>query len=177
VARFKDLPEVDQILVCTPDKDLAQVVSGDKVVSWDRRRDIVLDADGVVAKFGVRPASMPDWLALVGDSADGFPGVPGWGAKSAATVLLRFDHLESIPSDYTLWGLGAARGARLSESLAEHAAEVVLYRQLATLRSDVPLAEDLADLEWRGAHERLRDLCRDLGEEDLPGRIVRWQPG
>jgi 5'-3' exonuclease len=175
VARFRDDPRVDQIVVCTPDKDLAQVIDGQRVVSWDRRRDIVLDADGVVTKYGVRPSSIPDWLALVGDSADGFPGVPGWGAKSAATVLLRYDHLENIPSDPAAWGLPAARAARLAESLAAHADEAILYRQLATLRTDVPLAETLDDLEWKGARQELRDWCATHGDSDLPQRIERWQ--
>ncbi len=175
VARFKDLPEVDQIVICTPDKDLAQMVTTDRVVSWDRRRDIVLDAERVVAKFGVRPHSIPDWLALVGDSADGFPGVPGWGAKSAATVLLAFDHVEAIPKDYRLWGLGLGRAERLAESLHSHAKQVLLYRELATLRTDVPLDEELADLEWRGARGALRQLCRDWGDESLIPRIPLWQ--
>src|SRR5690242_18144873 len=109
VARFKREAEVEQILICSPDKDLAQTVSGTRVVCWDRRRDIVYDEDGVMQKYGVRPQSIPDWLALVGDSADGYPGIPGWGAKSATAVLARFEHLESIPEDPRQWGLAPAR--------------------------------------------------------------------
>ncbi len=148
--RWRDAPEVEQVVICSPDKDLAQLVSGSRMVCWDRRRDIILDEPGVLEKFGVRPQSIPDWLALVGDSADGIPGIPGWGAKSAATVLYRYEHLESIPEDTQDWGLGAARAARLAESLAEQHENALLYRELATLRADVPLAETLDELEWQG---------------------------
>src|SRR5512143_1849506 len=137
--RFKKNKTVEQILVCSPDKDLAQLVDGERIVCWDRRRDIVLDEPGVVAKFGVKPHSIPDWLALVGDAADGFPGIPGWGAKSASSVLARFKHLENIPAEPREWGLPAARAQRLAESLNHHHAEAQLFRQLATLRTDVPI--------------------------------------
>ena len=173
--RFKQDERVEQILLCSPDKDLAQVVLGERIVCWDRRRNITLDAAGVMAKFGVSPQSIPDWLALVGDSADGFPGVPGWGAKSAATVLARFGHLESIPADPQGWGMGAARGKRLFESLSQHWKDALLYRQLATLREDVPISETLEDLEWQGAYPKLRDLCHQLGDDQLPERISRWR--
>ncbi len=118
-ARFKKNKSVDQIVICSPDKDLAQLVSGKRIVCWDRRREIVLDEKGVMGKFGVQPASIPDWLALVGDSADGYPGIPGWGAKSSSTVLARFEHLESIPNDASKWKLKAitpGRAASLAES-------------------------------------------------------------
>ena len=174
-ARFKDEPGVEQVVICSPDKDLAQSVSAAQVVCWDRRRDIVRDEEGVIEKFGVHPHSIPDWLALVGDSADGYPGIPGWGAKSASAVLSRFEHLESIPPDHRQWGLVPARASRLAESLRTHQEEVLLYRRLATLRNDVPLAEQLGDLEWRGARARLKAICRDLGEDELPKRIPRWQ--
>jgi 5'-3' exonuclease len=174
-ARFRNELDVEQVVICSPDKDLAQSVSGSRVVCWDRRRDIVLDDGGVMEKFGVRPASMPDWLALVGDAADGYPGIPGWGAKSASAVLSRFDHLESIPGDPRDLGLPLARASSLLESLESHREEVLLYRRLATLREDVPLAEELADLEWHGARDRLKDLCREWGDEELPRRIARWQ--
>jgi 5'-3' exonuclease len=173
--RFGADPQVEQVVVCSPDKDLAQVVSGRRIVCLDRRREVVLDEDGVEKKFGVAPAAIPDWLALVGDSADGYPGIPGWGAKSAATVLARFPHLEQIPLDPADWGLAAGRAARLSEALRERWDEALLYRRLATLRLDVPLPERLADLEWRGATEGLRDLCRAWDEESLPARITRWR--
>lgn len=174
-ARFKNESSVEQIVICSPDKDLAQLVSGSRIVCWDRRRDIILDDAGVLEKFGVQPPSIPDWLALVGDSADGYPGIPGWGAKSAAVVLSKYLHLEAIPDDPQEWGLGPGRAARLGESLAQRRSDAVLYRQLATLREDVPLQENLADLEWRGAHEQLKEICRNLRDEQLPGRISRWR--
>ena len=175
VARFKNEKAAEQILICSPDKDLAQLVSGNRIVCWDRRRDILIDEAGVVEKYGVRPRSIPDWLALVGDSADGYPGIPGWGAKSASAVLSRFDHIESIPEDLEQWGLSLGRATRLAESLAQRREEAFLYRQLATLREDVPLKEKLDDLEWQGARERLKTLCADLGEEKIPERISRWR--
>jgi 5'-3' exonuclease len=171
-ARFGDQPGVEQVVICSPDKDLAQAVTGSRVVSWDRRRGIVLDEDGVVAKFGVRPLSIADWLALVGDAADGFPGIPGWGAKSAATVLARFEHLESIPEDPGAFGLPAGRAARLAQSLAAHRAEALLYRRLARLCDDVPLEEGLAELEWRGAGADFHSVCTELGDEALAGRVA-----
>jgi 5'-3' exonuclease len=173
--RFKDDAAVEQTVLCSPDKDLAQLVSGDRIVCWDRRREIVLNEAGVFEKFGVLPPSIPDWLALVGDSADGYPGIPGWGAKSAAAVLSLFGHLEAIPDDPASWGLSPARAARLAESLAQRREEALLYRRLATLREDVPLKEKLGDLEWQGAHERLRELCQELGEHQIPTRVSRWR--
>jgi 5'-3' exonuclease len=172
-ARFKDQPGVEQIVICSPDKDLAQSVSGVSVVCWDRRRGVFLDEGGVIAKFGVRPHSMPDWLALVGDAADGYPGIPAWGAKSAAAVLARFDHLESIPEDPHRLGLPLGRASRLVESLVAHRQEALLYRSLARLRDDVPLREGIADLEWRGARAGFGEVCRELGDGDLPQRITR----
>jgi 5'-3' exonuclease len=170
-ARFRDLPDVDQVVLCSPDKDLAQAVVGDRVVYWDRRRGIVLDEEGVTAKFGVPPASIPDWLALVGDSADGFPGLPGWGAKSAAAVLTRFGHLEAIPGDPAELGLPWARAARLVESLRVGRDDARLFLRLATLRLDVPLEEGVADLEWRGVRPGFAGLCAALGDEGLARRI------
>jgi 5'-3' exonuclease len=171
-ARFGDQPGVEQVVICSPDKDLAQSVSGVSVVTWDRRRGIVLDEEGVLGKFGVRPRSIPDWLALVGDAADGYPGIPAWGAKSASAVLSRFDHLEAIPEDPRLLGLPPARASRLVESLATHRREAFLYRRLATLRDDVPLEEGLTDLEWRGAGADLEEVCRALGDDELPKRVT-----
>jgi 5'-3' exonuclease len=178
VKRFSKSKLVEQIVVCSPDKDLAQLVSGSRIVAWDRRRDIVFDEPGVIAKFGVPPRSIPDWLALVGDAADGYPGLPGWGAKSAAAVLARYEHIEAIPSDSTRWGLAAisaGRAASLAATLAQQRADAMLFRQLATLRQDVPLPERLADLQWRGAHRRLEDLCRALGDDRLAARIPLWR--
>jgi 5'-3' exonuclease len=178
VKRFKNHKTVEQIVICSPDKDLAQLVSGQQIVCWDRRRDIVIDEAGVVEKFGVKPPSIPDWLALVGDSADGYPGLPGWGAKSTAAVLSRFEHLESIPTDVGQWQLktiSAGRAASLADSLAQRRDEALLYRQLAALRNDVPLQEKLSDLKWQGAFGRLKTLCRELGDERIPARIARWR--
>jgi 5'-3' exonuclease len=175
--RFKKETGVRQILLCSPDKDLAQLVSGKRVVCWDRRREIVLDEAGVMEKYGVRPESMPDWLALVGDAADGYPGLPGWGAKSASTVLARYRHLESIPANAQKWGLSLGRALRLAENLDSRHDEALLYRTLATLREDVPLEEKLSDLKWRGAHERLKKLCHRLGADKLTERIPLWRLG
>ena len=175
VALYGNQPGVEQVVICSPDKDLAQLVSGERVVCWDRRRDIVMDEEGVVAKFGVRPHSMPDWLALVGDSADGYPGVPQWGQKSAAVVLSKYEHLEAIPEDPAQLGLPAGRAARLLENLKAHREEALLYRVLATLRTDAPISEKLSDLAWKGAAPELKDVCRELGDEALLGRIKRWR--
>ena len=174
VARFKEDKSVKQIVICSPDKDLAQLVSGDRIVCWDRRRDILIDEAGVVEKYGVPPASIPDWLALVGDSADGIPGLPGWGAKSAAAVLSRFGQIEAIPEDIEQYGLSKGRAARLAETLAQGWEEALLYRQLATLRRDVPLKENLTDLEWQGARKELKEFCHSLGDERIPERVTRW---
>jgi 5'-3' exonuclease len=151
-AKFASLPEVEQVVICSPDKDLAQCVIGTRVVCLDRMRRRVLDDPGVRAKFGVGPKSMPDWLALVGDISDGYPGIARWGAKSAASVLAVYEHLERIPDDAAAWSV-AVRGADvLAKSLRENRDAALLYRRLATLRTDVPLAESLDDLRWRGAH-------------------------
>jgi 5'-3' exonuclease len=143
-------PRVERVLVCTPDKDLAQVVRGSRVVQMDRRARTIRDEAGVVAKFGVLPVSIPDYLALVGDAADGFPGLPGWGAKSAAAVLARFTHLEQIPADWRQWGVNAARPSVLSATLDAQRERVLLFRDLATLRTHLPLFEDVDQLLWRG---------------------------
>ena len=172
--RYQDESAVDQVVICSPDKDLAQLVSGSRVVCWDRRRDIVYHEDAVIEKYGVPPASIPDWLALVGDSADGYPGVPSWGAKSATAVLSRYGHLEAIPDDHNHWWLPAGRGLRLAENLKTYRDEALLYRRLATLRRDVPLKQSIHDLEWGGARRRLRELCAELGDHDLPNRVPRW---
>ncbi len=177
-ARFQHDAAVEQIVLCSPDKDLAQLIAGNRIVGWDRRRNTFLDEAGVVAKFGVRPPSIPDWLGLVGDAADGFPGIPGWGEKSAAAVLAHYGRLEAIPADPRTWEIStisASRAARLADSLTQHRAEALLFRTLATLRADVPLQETLADLEWQGADERLTDVCHWLGDEKFPGRVPRWR--
>lgn len=178
-ARFGKSKKVEQVIVCSPDKDLSQLVSGKRVVCWDRRRELIIDEKAVQEKYGVLPESIPDWLGLVGDAADGFPGVRGWGAKSASTVLARYPHLESIPSDPTKWqitAISAGRAASLSTALREHEADALLFRDLATLRTDVPLREKLGDLQWRGALPHFRAVCHGLGDDKLPLRIDRWQP-
>ncbi len=175
--RFKRDVDVKQIVLCSPDKDLAQLISGKRVLGWDRRREIILDEAGVLKKYGVHPESIPDWLALVGDAADGYPGLPGWGEKSASAVLAKYKHLESIPGDAGKWrvaSLSAGRAARLAETLSTRHAEALLYRKLATLREDVPIKEKPGDLEWNGARPELKELCKSLGEKNLPERIVRW---
>jgi 5'-3' exonuclease len=173
-ARFKHQPGVEQVVICSPDKDLAQLVEGKRVVCWDRRREIVYDEAAVVAKYGVPPASIADYLALVGDSADGIPGIPGWGAKSAAVLLSQYGHIENIPEDVSGWEISAGRARKLAENLFSRRAEAALYRQLTTLRTDVPIAEKLADLEWGGAREELRQFCNELGTKDIPERVPAW---
>jgi len=176
--KFKKNKSVDQIVICSPDKDLAQLVSGKQIVCWDRRREIVLDEKGVIEKFGVSPESIPDYLGLVGDAADGYPGIPGWGAKSASAVLSKFKHIESIPDDAAKWRLKSispGRASSLTESLSQRKEEAMLYRQLSTLRTDVPLKETLSDLKWQGAWERLKTVCHKLGDEKIPERVTRWR--
>ena len=175
-ARADADPRVDQVVICSPDKDLRQCVRGTRVVCLDRMRRIVIDEEGVVAKFGIPPSSIPDWLALVGDDADGYPGVPRWGAKSAAQVLALYGHLDAIPDDVMKWKAPIRGSAALAESLREHRAEVQLYRVLATLREDVPLTEVLEDLEWRGARrDELTRLCTEIGDTEFLPRVERWR--
>ncbi len=178
VARFGKSKSVEQIVICSPDKDLAQLVSDDRVVCLDRRRELVIDEKAVQDKYGVLPESIPDWLGLVGDSADGFPGVPGWGAKSASAALARYTHLESIPADRADWdvtGISAGRAASLAGALSAHAEEAELYRRLATLRTDAPIHERISDLQWRGARPELRAFCHALGDDKFPMRVERWR--
>ena len=174
-ARWADDPDVDQVVICSPDKDLTQLVTGDSVVCLDRRQNVTVDEAGVREKFGVAPESIPDYLALVGDSADGIPGVPRWGAKSTATMLAHYTHLEKIPDDVDDWDV-TPRGARaMAGTLRQHADAVELYRRLATLRLDVPLTESLADLEWRGARRaEYEALCVEHGFEALLDAPHEW---
>jgi 5'-3' exonuclease len=176
-ARFADAAEVEQVVICSPDKDLAQCVRGEKVVCLDRRQRKLLDEAGVRAKFGVRPDSMPDWLALVGDTADGYPGVPRWGGKSAAAVLSVYRRLERIPEYERQWEVEVRGAAALGASLREHRDAAALYRVLATLRRDAPLPEDLGDLRWQGARrDELTALCARIGEDEVVPRMPRWRP-
>lgn len=141
---------VEVVYICTPDKDLAQCVVGERVMQWDRRGGEVRDAEKIKEKFGVAPVSIPDYLALVGDAQDGFPGVPGWGAKSAATLLGRYAHLEDIPEQNWAWAVKVRGAKRLAERLRAHRADAFLFRELATLLDDAPLFENVDELEWRG---------------------------
>lgn len=141
---------VKQVIVCTPDKDLAQCVTGTRVVQLSRRTNVTLDEAGVVQKFGVTPHSIPDYLALVGDAADGYPGLPGWGAKSSSTVLAKFLHLESIPADSSDWRVRVTNANALAATLREQRAEALLFRKLATLRADIKLFDDVEELRWNG---------------------------
>jgi 5'-3' exonuclease len=174
-ARFKKDKSVDEVVICSVDKDLTQMVDGKKVVCWDRRREIILDEKGVIEKFGVKPESIPDYLALVGDSADGYPGIQGWGAKSTSTVLAKFKHIESIPKDPKKIPLGLGRATTLVENLQQNYKGAMLFRELSTLRTDVPLKEKLDDLKWRGAHPRLKKVCQELREERLAERVLLWR--
>ncbi len=172
-ARFAADRDVEQVVICSPDKDLAQCVRGTRVVCLDRIRRTTLDEDGVHAKFGVGPGSIPDWLALVGDSADGFPGVPRWGAKSASTVLGEYEHLEAIPDDPRAWSVKVRGADALAASLREHREDALLFRRLATLRADVPLQESLDDLRWRGAASNaLNGLTAAILDQSLQTRAA-----
>jgi 5'-3' exonuclease len=155
-------PRVDRVLICTPDKDLAQCVRGSRVVQMNRRSRDIRDELGVVARFGVLPESIPDYLALVGDAADGYPGLPGWGAKSAAAVLAKFKHLENIPEDWRSWSVNASSPARLAQTLTERQRDVMLFRQLATLRTDVDLFESVDQLRWTGPTPAFAALAAQL---------------
>ncbi len=175
-ARWRDDPRVERIVIGSPDKDLCQCVRGDRVVLWDRLRKKTLDESAVIDKHGVPPSAIPDLLALVGDSADGIPGVPRWGAKSAAAVLRRYGSLEAIPLDAKAWDVKVRGAAVLAENLAAAGEAARLYKVLATLREDAPLAEDLDALEWRGAdREGLAAIDRELGDT-ISARVGRFLP-
>lgn len=168
-------PGVDRVIICSPDKDLAQCVVDDRVVCLDRKRNRWLDADGVREKFGVAPASIPDLLALVGDAADGVPGVPHWGLRSAAAVLARYHTLDRIPAEADDWDISVRGATRLAESLRAHRPEVLLYRTLTTLRRDVPLHATVDGLRWRGASRaKLQSMGEWLTATDLASRVVLW---
>jgi 5'-3' exonuclease len=160
---------VERVWICTPDKDLAQCVGG-KVVQMDRRKGTVIDAAGVMEKYGVAPESIPDWLALVGDSADGFPGLSGWGTKSAATVLRKFGHIEEIPADAPMWSLKVRSAGTLSATLRDNMAEALLFKRLATLELDAPVPDTVDALCWRGPRPELAGLAAGI---DAPGLARR----
>lgn len=158
---------VTQVLICTPDKDLAQCVTGTRVVQLDRRREILRDETGVEAKFGVKPASIPDYLAVTGDSADGYPGIAGWGTKAAAAVLSTYPHLEDIPKDWRHWNPTIKRARPLSESLFSGWDDALLFRTLATLRLDAPVCASVDELLWKGPAQNFEDYCRRFRAQEL----------
>src|SRR6478736_626728 len=170
-------PEVDRVVICTPDKDLAQCVRGTRVVQMIRRTRTIRDEAGVRAKFGVGPESIPDYLALVGDSSDGYPGLPGWGEKSAASVLAKFEHLEAIPDDPATWRVNAANAGALARTLAANRELVLLFRDLATLRTDIALFDSIDQLRWTGPTDAFAALAAQLdGAVSRPGD-ARPRPG
>jgi len=161
---------VEQVLICTPDKDLGQCVIGDRIVQLDRRKEQIFNAEGVYEKFGVRPESIPDYLALVGDTADGFPGLPGWGAKSAAAVLDRYGHLEDIPASPGKWDITIRSGAKLAKILQDNLELAVLFRRIATVETEAPTIKNVDELEWTGPTDALAEMAERL---DAPGLLVR----
>ncbi|MGD2043772.1 MAG: 5'-3' exonuclease H3TH domain-containing protein [Acidimicrobiia bacterium] len=174
-AAIRWVDDVDQVVICSPDKDMSQIVVGDRIVTYNRREQKLVDEEGVVEKFGVHPESIPDYLALVGDTADGVPGLPGWGAKSSSTVLARYPRLELIPPDAGDWDVEVRGAAKLAETLATHQDEVYLYRELTTLRLDAPIDNELTDLEWRGVPElRFREFCQKMGFDPDAINVHRW---
>jgi 5'-3' exonuclease len=166
-------PEVERVLICTPDKDLAQCVQAGRVLQLDRRADKTFDVAEVLDKFGVEPESIPDWLALVGDSADGFPGLPGWGAKSAAAVLRHYKHLEAIPPAAGQWEVTVRGGANLARTLADQFELALLFRRIATLERDAPTVTEVEELRWRGPASTLAEVAARLEADDLVERVDR----
>jgi 5'-3' exonuclease len=162
---------VNQVVICTPDKDLAQCVSGTRIVQLDRRQNLLRDESGVIAKFGIGPKSIPDYLALVGDSADGYPGIAGWGAKAASAVLSHYPHLEEIPQSPLPWPPTIRRSRTLAESLFSAWSEALLFRTLATLRLDVPVFETIDDLLWQKPGPKFGEVCQRLKSSTLFDRV------
>jgi 5'-3' exonuclease len=161
---------VEQVIICTPDKDLGQCVQGDRIVQLDRRKGVVLDAAAVTEKFGVPPESIPDYLGLVGDSADGFPGLPGWGAKSAAAVLARYGHLEDIPAKSADWDVNVRGGGKLAVVLQDQFDLAMLFRRIATIEQDAPTIESVDEILWTGPRDDFAEVCARM---DAPGLVVR----
>jgi 5'-3' exonuclease len=155
-------PRVTQVIICTPDKDLAQCVRGTRIVQLNRRTRVTLDEAAIIQKYGVSPASIPDYLALVGDAADGYPGLRGWGAKSSAAVCAKFLHLESIPADWREWHVNVANASALADTLSREREQALLFRTLATLRTDIPLFDDVDQLRWNGPTPAFADLAARL---------------
>jgi len=163
---------VRQVIICTPDKDLSQCVVRSRVVQLDRRREILRDEAGVIAKFGIKPSSIPDYLAMVGDSADGYPGIPGWGSKAAAAVFSRYRHLEDVPKDWRRWDPTVRRARPLAEALFAAWDDAVLFRTLATLRVDVPVFKSIDDLQWRGPAKDFKRTSERLRAPNLLKRAL-----
>ena len=176
VARWKYDPAIQRLVICSVDKDLMNLVEGPRVVLWDRRRGITYSEQDVIERFGVPPASIPDYLALVGDSADGIPGIPRWGAKGTAAVLSVYDGIDHIPDSYDDWTIAVRGGKTLALNLAENRPAAALYRRLATLRTDVPISESLDELRWRGVPKmEYLALCERLGLERLKAAPHKWR--
>ena len=170
-------PRVERVLICTPDKDLAQCVTADgRVVQYDRRQRVLYDHAGVVEKFGVPPASIPDYLGLVGDSADGFPGLPGWGAKSASTLLARYGHITSIPFDPDQWDVPVRGAAKLAAALRDGFEDALLFRRIATVELGAPVSATVDEMQWRGPAPGLAERCTELGAERLAERAYTLAP-
>jgi 5'-3' exonuclease len=173
VAAAKD-SRVERVIICTPDKDLAQCVQGSRIVQLNRRTNVTFDEAGIVTKFGVPPASIPDYLALVGDSADGYPGLPGWGAKSSAAVLAKFGNLESIPKNIDEWKVNVSGAGTLAATLARDFEVAMLFRTLATLRTDIPLFDDVEQLRWKGPTAAFEALGSRLDKAKTAPGARRW---
>jgi 5'-3' exonuclease len=175
-AKWRDNEKVERVLLCSPDKDFAQCVRGTDVVLFDRMREKLIDEKGVWEKWGIKPASMPDYLALVGDTADGIPGIPRWGAKSTSTVLAEYEHLENIPDDEAEWSVKVRGAKSLAANLREQRKDAELYKLLATLRTDAPIPESLVQMRWRGADRpRLEKLCEEIGDTRAISRVPAWR--
>ena len=174
-AAHKFVDEVEQVIVMSPDKDMTQLFGNPKIVGYDRRKGVFIDADGTREKFGVSPESIPDYLGLVGDTADGIPGLPGWGAKSSGAVLSEYGHIEQIPESEENWAVKVRSAARLAETLRDRMDDALLYRDLATLRDDADIPETLEELAWRGVHrDAFESLCDELGLTGLRARPTRY---
>jgi len=174
-AAHKFVDEVDQVIVMSPDKDMTQLFGNPKIVGYDRRKGVFIDADGTREKFGVSPESIPDYLGLVGDTADGIPGLPGWGAKSSGVLLSRYGHLNAIPASEEDWDVKVRSAAKLADTLRDRMEDALLYRDLATLRDDADIPQSLQDIEWKGVHrDAFEGLCDELGFTGLRARPTRW---
>jgi 5'-3' exonuclease len=175
-AATKYAPDVDRVVILSPDKDMCQLYGDPKIVGFDRRKAAFIDSDGVWVKFGVAPESIPDYLALVGDTADGIPGLPGWGAKSTAAVLAEYTHLDDVPESEEDWAVKVRSAPRLSATLRDNMADVLLHRDLATLRTDAEIPQTLDDLEWKGVHrDEFVALCDELDFGTIRNRPTFWQ--